>query len=140
MAELKTKENEASVAGFINSIEDKDKKEDARKLLKIFKEVTKQKAKMWGSSIIGFGKIHYRYESGREGDFMATGFSPRKKDFSLYISSGFEKRQNLLKKLGRHKTGKACLYISALSDIDVNVLKEIIREGYNFSVKNSVLC
>jgi len=96
---------------FINSIENEAKKNDSLKLLSMMEKITKTKPKMWGSSIIGFGKYHYKYESGREGDFMKVGFSPRKQNLTLYIMPGFNRNQELLEKLGKHTTGKSCLYI-----------------------------
>ena len=113
MTELKTKKNKASVAEFINSINDSQKREDSKQLLKIFEQITKEKGVMWGSSIIGFGQYHYKSaKSSQEGDWMLTGFSPRKQQFSLYIMSGFDKYKDLLEKLGKHKiSGGCCLYI-----------------------------
>lgn len=130
MAELKTQKNKASVTDFLATIKDKEKQADAKKLLAIFKEVTGKKPIMWGSAIIGFGEIHYKYASGREGDWMAAGFSPRSAAFSLYLSGcmyGFDKFKDLLDKLGKFKTGKGCLYIKKLSDVDVAVLKKLIK-------------
>ena len=130
MAELKTQKNKASVADFLATIKDKEKQIDAKKLLAIFKEVTGKKPVMWGGAIIGFGEIHYKYASGREGDWMAAGFSPRSAAFSLYLSGcmyGFDTFKDLLDKLGKYKTGKGCLYIKKLSDVDVAVLKKLIK-------------
>jgi hypothetical protein len=127
MAELKTKPNDASVEDFLDSIQDDKKRADAYAILKLMKQATRKKPKMWGPSIIGFGTYHYRYASGREGDWMLTGFSPRKQNLSVYIMSGFKRYDALMKKLGKHKTGKACLYIDKLEDIDTAVLKELVR-------------
>ena len=140
MVELKTKENNASVKNFIGSVKDKEKRDDSFELLKIFQKITGKKPKMWGESIIGFGKIHYKYASGREGDWMATGFSPRKQNISLYILSGFKERDELLKKLGKHKTGRACLYIKNLKEINLSVLKKIIEKSYKDTIRTQKLC
>ncbi len=126
MAELKTKRNDASVTKFIASV-DKSRQDDCNKLLKLFTSVTKEKPVMWGSSIIGFGLYHYKSASGREGDWMLTGFSPRKQNITLYIISGVKQYNDLLKDLGKYKvSGGSCLYINKLSDIDTAVLKKII--------------
>jgi len=130
MAELKTKKNAASVKGFLNTIKDKQKRDDSFSVLEIMKKVTGEKPAMWGPSIIGFGNVHLVYESGRELDWMKIGFSPRKQNLTLYVSSSSEGQSELLKKLGKHKTGKGCLYINKLSDIDTQVLKKIIERGY----------
>ncbi|REJ79016.1 MAG: DUF1801 domain-containing protein [Acidobacteria bacterium] len=127
MAELKTKPNDASVEEFINGISDETKQEDSRILVKIFSEITGDEPKMWGPSIIGFGTYHYKYASGREGDWMRTGFSPRKQSLTLYIMDGFDKYDELLSQLGKHKTGKSCLYVNRLSDVDGEVLRELIE-------------
>lgn len=126
MAELKTKETDQSVVDFIEQIDHDRKKKEAYTLLEIFKEVSGEEAKMWGPSIIGFGKYRYVYESGREGEWMLTGFSPRKAKHSLYIMSGFGRFDELMSQLGKHKTGKSCLYVNKLDDIDLEVLKELI--------------
>lgn len=131
-SELKTQETDKSVKDFINSIEHDRKRKEAFELLNIFKEVTGEPAKMWGPSIIGFGKYHYVYDSGREGDWMATGFSPRKAKHSLYIMSGFSRFDHLMKKLGKYKTGKSCLYVNKLNDIDLDVLKDLIAESVEY--------
>lgn len=129
MSDLKTKPNKLSVRNFIEDNTDGQKKIDSFKLLEIFNEVTNEEPRMWGSSIIGYGTYHYVYKSGREGDWMLTGFSPRKAKFSIYIMSGFEKFEALLAKLGKFKTGKGCLYVNKLSDIDLEVLKELISKS-----------
>ena len=126
MAELKTKQTKASVEKFLNSVKDEKKREDSFKILELMKKITKEEPKMWGPSIIGFGNYHYKYASGREGDWFLTGFSPRKQNLTLYIMSYLKKHKDLLKKLGKHKTGKGCLYINKLDDVDMNVLKELI--------------
>ncbi|MCI0554510.1 MAG: DUF1801 domain-containing protein [Anaerolineae bacterium] len=134
-AELKTKVNDASVTGFLNSVADEQKRKDSFEILKIMKESTQEEPKMWGSSIVGFGSYHYKGASGREGDWMQIGFSPRKQNITLYIMPGFERYQGLMKKLGKHSTGKSCLYIKRLDDVDVDVLKELISESIKFMKK-----
>lgn len=136
MAKNKTEPTKASVTGFINSIDDPQRKADVRKVASIMRKVTGKRAKMWGSSIVGFGTYHYRYDSGREGDFMLTGFSPRKQALTIYIMSGFAKYGALMKKLGKHKTGKSCLYIKRLSDVDEAVLQRLIEESVKYMRKN----
>jgi len=125
-AELKTKVNNASVEGFLNSVKDEQTREDCFEILKIMKQVTKEEPKMWGTSIIGFGSYHYKGASGREGDWMLTGFSPRKQNLTLYLMHGFDEQKDLLKKLGKHKTSMGCLYIKKLDDVDKKVLKELV--------------
>ncbi|MET3699712.1 uncharacterized protein DUF1801 [Bacillus oleivorans] len=132
MYELKTKENDRSVIEFIESVEHPKKREDAYKLLDIFTETSGYPAKMWGTSIIGFGSYHYKYASGHEGDAPFVGFSPRKSNFSLYFATGDTKRDELLEKFGKHKSGKACVYINKIADIDVEVLKELISQSIAF--------
>ena len=130
--ELKTKETDNSVTQFIEAVDNPKKREDAYKLLDIFTEVTGYEAKMWGTSIIGFGSYHYRYGSGHEGDAPLVGFSPRKANISLYLAPGEPGREVLLHKLGKHKTGKACVYINKIADIDVVVLNQLIRNSVVF--------
>lgn len=127
MAELKTKLNDASVKEFLESIEHDGKREDAYAVLELMKEVTGEEPKMWGSSIVGFGSYHYQYASGREGEWMQVGFSPRKQSLTLYIMPGFDEYEELMTKLGKHKTGKSCLYINKLADVDRDVLKELVK-------------
>ena len=127
MAELKTQKTKASVAAFLNSIEDEKKRKDAKAIDKLMREVTGAKPAMWGPSIVGYGKYHYKYASGREGDWFQTGFSPRKQNLTLYIMDGFSKQATMLKKLGKHKTGKSCLYIKRLEDVDLGVLRQMIE-------------
>ncbi|MDN3017133.1 DUF1801 domain-containing protein [Paenibacillus sp. BSR1-1] len=132
MYELKTKETENSVIEFIEKVDSLKKREDAYKLLDIFTETTGYPAKMWGPSIIGFGSYHYKYESGHEGDAPLVGFSPRKAKISLYFAPGDTKREELLKDFGKYTTGKACVYINKVADIDVEVLKELINQSVLF--------
>lgn len=129
-SEVKTVKNDGSVTEFLNSVSDDVKREDSFKLLEIFKEVTHEEPKMWGSSMVGFGDYHYKYETGREGDMFKVGFSPRKQYLSIY-TMGYRDMGDLLEKLGKHSVAKACLYIKRLSDVDVNVLKEIIKKGWD---------
>jgi hypothetical protein len=129
MSELKTKQTDASVKDFLNQIADKERREDCFAVAKIMEEITGEKPKMWGPSIVGFGSYHYKYASGREGDWLVTGFSPRKKDLTLYIMMGFAKHGELMEKLGKHSAAKSCLYIKRLSDIHIPTLKKLIRES-----------
>lgn len=126
MYEQKTKENNNSVVEFIESVENEKKKADAFQLLKIFEEVTGYEAKMWGSSIIGFGSYHYKYTSGHEGVAPLVGFSPRKAKISLYLAPESEEREKLLENFGTHTKGKACIYVNKLADINTDVLKDLI--------------
>lgn len=130
MADVKTQANKASVIEFIDSVEHKKRQQDAKIILKLMSDITGEEPQMWGSSIIGFGSYHYRYASGREGDWMRIGFSPRKQNMSLYIMNGFKEYSQLLDSLGKHKTGKSCLYINKLEDIDIEVLKQMIHHSY----------
>ncbi|MDU0332352.1 DUF1801 domain-containing protein [Paenibacillus sp. 3LSP] len=129
MYELKTKENDNSVIEFIEGVADAKKREDAYRLLDIFTEITGYPAKMWGSSIIGFGSYHYKYASGHEGDAPLVGFSPRKAKISLYLASNDPERDALLESLGKHTQGKGCVYINKVADIDVDVLRKLIRQS-----------
>jgi len=129
MAENKTKQTKASVESFINKIKDETVRNDCDTIIKLMKSITKEEPKMWGPSIIGFGSYHYKYASGREGDMCLAGFSPRKQNLTIYLMPGFEVQQSLLKKLGKYKTSKVCLYIKSLNDIDVKVLKEMISQS-----------
>jgi len=124
MAELKTKATRASVDQFLKGIKDEKKREDCYQILGIMKKATKAEPKMWGTSIVGFGDYHYKYESGRENDWFMAGFSPRVQNLTLYMMGGFD--HELLKKLGKYKTGKGCLYIGKVEDVDLKVLKELI--------------
>ncbi|MFD2629811.1 DUF1801 domain-containing protein [Oceanobacillus kapialis] len=135
MYEQKIKENDAKVEAFIETVENPKKRADAYRLLEIFTETTGYQAKMWGDSMIGFGSYHYKYKSGHEGDAMLVGFSPRKAKFSLYFATGDTERENLLERFGKHKTGKACVYINKLDDVDEEVLKELITQSVQFLQK-----
>jgi hypothetical protein len=128
MVELKTKPTDESVEEFLNTVDHPRKKADSFELLKIMKEVTQEEAIMWGTSIIGFGSYHYKYASGREGNWFIVGFSPRKRSLTVYLTLRLEEINDLLGKLGKHRVGKGCLYINKLSDIDTNILKKIIKK------------
>ncbi|MBX0357030.1 DUF1801 domain-containing protein [Halobacillus sp. Nhm2S1] len=130
--EQKTKQNDRSVVEFIEEVDHPKKKEDAYRLLDIFTEATGYEAKMWGPSIIGFGSYHYKYKTGHEGDAPLVGFSPRKANISLYFATGDPEREELLEKLGKHKSGKACVYINKVDDIDEEVLKALILQSVTF--------
>jgi hypothetical protein len=129
MTEIKTRPNQGSVAAFIDGIPDAGRRKDAAALLKMMQEITGARPVMWGPSIVGFGKYHYRSESGREGDWFLTGFSPRKQNLSLYIMAGFEKYTGLLEKLGKHSLGKGCLYIRSLDDVHLPTLKSLVKKS-----------
>lgn len=129
MAELKTQKNDGDVTNFLNSVEHDKRRADSFKVLALMSEVTGEEPKMWGDSIIGFGSYHYTYASGREGDWFLAGFSPRKQSLTLYIMSGFDEYDGLMAKLGKFKTGKSCLYINKLEDVDQAVLKELVKKS-----------
>jgi len=135
MAELKTKVNKASVENFLKKVTDVKKREDCFIILEMMKKITKEEPKMWGPSIVGFGKYHYKYESGREGDFFISGFSPRKQNLTIYIMPGFNKYQELMKKLGKYKNSISCLYIKKLEDIDLKILEKLVLESFKYMVK-----
>tara|TARA_B100000609_G_C17156397_1_gene403695 strand:- start:698 stop:1111 length:414 start_codon:yes stop_codon:yes gene_type:complete len=134
MADMKTVPTEKDVTDFINKVEDSHKKEDCFELLKLMEKVSGFKPKMWGPSIIGFGTYHYKYESGREGDFFLTGFAPRKQNLAIY-NTGFSRYEKLAGKLGKFKTGKGCLYVKRLSDIDTTILSEMISKSIDYLKK-----
>lgn len=131
MSELKTKATKASVMKFLEGVENEQRRADALKMLELMLKITKREARMWGSSMVGFGSYHYKYASGREGDWLLTGFSPRKNDLTVYIMNGFSSYSDLMSKLGKYKTGKSCLYIKKLEDIDLKVLSQLIRKSLN---------
>ncbi len=131
MSTIKTLKNDGNVEDFINTAASGTKLDDSLKLLEIFTKITGEKPKMWGTSIVGFGQYHYKSErSKQEGDWPLIGFSPRKQNLTLYIMPGFSEHQDLLKKLGKHKTSVACLYIKKLSDVDMAVLEKLIKKSY----------
>ena len=139
MNTIKTFVNDASVEDFIDSVAGGVKKADAFKILETYKEITNEKPKMWGSSIIGFGKYHYKSErSKQEGDWPLAAFSPRKQTLTLYIMPGFNDYSDLLARLGKHKTSKACLYINKLSDVDLDILQQLIKRSYDDAVRTLV--
>ena len=131
MSELKTKKNKSSVIDYINSIEHDGKRKDALEILNMIKKNTRENPRMWGTSIIGFGDLHYKYASGREGDWFKCGCSPRKAKISMYLMGcNISKSQSILDRLGKHKTGVGCLYINRLADVDKEVLEKLIKESY----------
>jgi len=132
VAELKTQKNAADVEAFLAGVANDRRREDAAVVAALMAEVTGHPPAMWGKSIVGFGSYHYKYASGREADWMATGFSPRKAKLVLYIMSGFSEYDDLLGKLGKYKTGKSCLYINKLADVDLDVLRELIGKSYAY--------
>lgn len=134
-AQNKTVENDGSVDDFLNSVKDEQKKADCLVLKSMMENITNTPAAMWGASIVGFGTYHYKYESGREGDFMKVGFSPRAQNVTVYIISGFERYAKLMEKLGKHKTGKSCLYIKKLADVDMGILEELVKGSYEYMTK-----
>jgi hypothetical protein len=129
MAELKTKQTTESVEKFLNNLADDQRRKDCFRLLEIMKAATKAEPAMWGTSIVGFGRYQYAYKSGRALEWFLTGFSPRKQDLTLYIMPGLERYPSLMKKLGKHKTGKSCLYIKKLEDVDLPTLKQLIKQS-----------
>lgn len=137
-AENKTKATEVNPSDFIAGVEPEKKRADGEALLALFNRVTGLEPKMWGPSIIGYGRYYYKYETGREGEFMMTGFSPRKANLSIYILPGyrFPEMQEKLSRLGKHKLGKSCLYINKLADVDTDVLAEIIQDGMDYMREN----
>lgn len=140
MNTIKTLVNNASVTDFIENVQDETKRKDSFTLLKLFEKVTGEQAQMWGTSIIGFGKYHYKSQKSRqEGDWLLTGFSPRKQNLTLYVISGFEGMDKLLAKLGKHKTTVGCLYLNTLADVNLKVLEEIIKKSFaDMKKKNNV--
>jgi hypothetical protein len=129
MADLKTRATKASVSKFLRGIADDRKRKDSQALADIMVQVTKAEPEMWGTSVVGFGRYRYKYASGREGEWFLTGFSPRKQNLTLYIMSGFDGYKALLGRLGKHTTGKSCLYIKSLGDVHIPTLKRLIRES-----------
>ena len=129
MAELKTRQNEQDVYEFLEEVSNESRKQDGYTVLELIRAATGMEPKMWGDSIIGFGSYHYKYASGREGDWFLTGFSPRKQNLTLYIMPGFDEYEGLMKKLGKYKTGKSCLYLNKLEDVDLAVLKTLIEKS-----------
>ena len=135
MAELKTKQTEQSVDKFLKTVEDETRRKDCLAVAKLMEGVTGLKPKMWGPSIVGFGSYHYKYASGQEGDWPITAFSPRKQNLTLYIMPGFDRYDELMRKLGKHSTGKSCLYIKRLDDIHLPTLKKLVSESVKYMKK-----
>lgn len=129
MAELKTKKTNASVEKFLNSVTDETRRKDSFRVLELMKKETKSEPSMWGTSIVGFGRHRYKYASGRELEWPLVGFSPRKDSLTLYLMSGVQRYGTLLKELGKHKTGKGCLYIKKLDDVDVPTLRQLVKQS-----------
>ena len=137
MAELKTKPTDESVVAFLNAVEKDQQREDSFAIMELMREVTGEEPEMWGPSIVGYGRYSYKYASGREGEWMTVGFSPRKGKTTLYIMSGFDAYEDLLSKLGKYTTGKSCLYIKKLEDVDQEILKELVRESVDHMKKTN---
>ena len=129
MAELKTKVNDGDVSAYLKSIEDEQQKADCEYLMEMMSKVTRSKAEMWGKSLVGFGRYQYQYANGKPGEWFLTGFSPRKNNLSIYIMPGFSDYPELMEQLGKHKTGKSCLYIKKLTDVDPKVLKKLVQQS-----------
>lgn len=136
MYELKTKLNDGDVLVFLNSVENKKRQSDSFVILDLLKDITQEEPKMWGTSIIGFGKYHYKTKSGIESDWMQIGFSPRKQSLSLYLMDGYDKYGSLLDQLGKHKIGKSCLYINKIEDVNLDVLKSLLESSYQYVKEN----
>ena len=132
MAENKTQRNDGDVLAYLESVANKRRREDSLDMLQIMAEATGERAEMWGTSIVGFGSYHYRYASGREGNMMLTGFAPRKQALTLYIMGGHERYDELMARLGKHRTGSSCVYINKLADVDLDVLRELIAESVDY--------
>ena len=130
--DLKTKPGKANVGEFVGAIDDAKKRGDAERLIAMMKEISGEDPVMWGSSIIGFGRYRYTYASGKTGEWMITGFSSRKSALSIYIMPGFSDQDGLLSKLGKYKTGKSCLYVKRLDDVDMEILRELVARSYSF--------
>lgn len=126
MGDLKTQATDADVDAFLQGISDDARRQDCLRLLEMMRSVTGEEPRLWGESMVGFGTYHYRYESGREGDWFLTGFSPRKANLTIYVMAGFDRYDELMGRLGRFKTGKSCLYVKRLADVDGGVLRELI--------------
>jgi hypothetical protein len=137
MSELKTRPTNQDAAAYLNSVENEKKRRDSFTILEMMKDVTGEPPQMWGISIVGFGSYHYKYTSGREGDWFLTGFAPRKQNLTMYIMAGFDQYDALLEKLGKYKTGKSCLYINKIEDVDQDVLRELVRLSVEHMQKNN---
>jgi len=137
VSDLKTKATKASVNMFLRGIEDEKKRKDSLAIQDLMGQVTKTKPEMWGTSIVGFGRYRYKYASGRQGEWFLTGFSPRKQNLTLYVMSGFEEYDDLLKKLGKYTAGKSCLYIKSLDEVHIPTLKKLIQKSVKHMVKSN---
>lgn len=140
MAKNKTFETIESVSDFLDRLDSEIKKNDSLLICDLMKEATGHEAKMWGPSIIGFGSMHYKYESGHEGDVPLIGFSPRKNAMTLYMASNFPEKEELLKNFGKHKLSKSCIYVNKLKDIDVGVLKQLIKASVSHTISTNEVC
>ncbi|MEX0584660.1 MAG: DUF1801 domain-containing protein [Natronospirillum sp.] len=132
MAELKTQETDQDVEAFLSGVDHPQRQRDARAVLALMHDITGQPPRLWGTSMVGFGRYRYRYNSGHEGEWFVTGFAPRKTALTLYIMSGFSAYDDLMQRLGKYKTGKSCLYVKRLEDIDQAVLAELIRKSMQY--------
>ena len=137
MSENKTRPTNQNVIDFLNSVENITRRKNAMTILEMMKEITGKSAVLWGTSIVGFGSYHYKYESGREGDMPLVGFSPRKQSLTLYIMPGFDEYEDMLAELGKHKIGKSCLYINKLADVDQDVLRKLVKHSYDHMKKTN---
>lgn len=135
MSDMKTVPNDSDVVKFLSAIENAQRRQDSMEVLDMMREITGEEPVMWGPSIVGFGEYHYKYESGREGDMFISGFSPRKQSLTVYVMPGFDRYEELMSRIGKHKTGKSCLYINKLDDIDRSVLRELIDTSYQYMRK-----
>jgi hypothetical protein len=135
MAELKTKPTAASVESFLKAIQDEQVRNDCWTIVDIMQKATKAKPQMWGAGIVGFGSYHYKYASGREADWMLTGFSPRKQNITLYLMGGFDNHSELLAQLGKHSCAKSCLYIKRLSDVHLPTLRKLVKSSVQYMKK-----
>lgn len=135
MAELKTKMNDSDIIKFLNGVDDEERRKDCFKLLELFEQLTNEPPKMWGTSIVGYGSYHYKYDSGREGDWFLTGFSPRKQNLTIYITAGFTEYDAIMQNLGKFKTGSSCLYVKKLADIDLDKLKTLVKKSVAYMKK-----
>jgi len=137
VAEPKTRRESTDVSAYVASLPDEGRRQDAGTLIALLRRITGHPPAMWGTSMVGFGSCHYRYDSGWEGDWFLVGFAPRQKNLTLYIMDGFTEYEGLLERLGKHSTGKSCLYIKRLSDIDMSVLEELVRRSVNQAASRS---
>ena len=136
-AKLKTSQNEGNVLDFLQSVENEKRRADSLVVLELMQKITEEEPRMWGSSIVGFSSYHYKYDSGREGDMFKVGFSPRKQSLTIYVMPGFERYDDLMGKLGKYTTGKSCLYIKKLADVDTGVLRELVAESVEHMKKTN---